>query len=399
MKPRTLALLAGLATGAEAQVAARVDLGVGGPGEGRPGTAALWSVSPGTLWQTGPFRFRADGEYGEFAGIGRGARGQVEGSWFARLGPPLLVELTGQGRGVALRSGALGLWDGGARIHLADGRRGLWAGSQAGGDGYGPTIRWEAAAWQRFGDLWVQVQGSQTSSIDLVLREGVAPDSLTPRSDTLFRQQLRVHTDIGTWLHWHHGPIQLAGALGRRFGIIEPAPGVELLNPGDGRPLALSSQKPKAVTWWTLEGRLWLTEQVGLLASGGYQPLDGSLRTPGGGFVRLGLSAALPRGRSAAPLASTPRATVELKPLAEGFQELRIAAPHAAEVELMGDFTDWLPVPLARAGGGRWRVRIRIPPGTYGVNVRFDRGAWMAPAGLPIMKDEFGGETGVLVVR
>jgi hypothetical protein len=400
-----LALLAGLAARAEAQAAGRIDVGVGGSDQRRPGVAALWSVAPSLLWQTGPFRFRAEGEYGEFAVIGQGAQGQVEGSWFGRAGPALLVELTGQARGTALRSGTRGQGDAGTRLHLAGARRGLWAGAQAGRDGRGPTVRWEAAAWQRFGDLWIQVQGSQTSAIDLVLRDGAAPDTLTPQPDTLYREQVRVHTDIGTWLHWRRGPMQLAGALGRRFGVAEPAGGLQGSpgNPADPT-LGLTTRKAGAVTWWSLEGRLWITEQVGLLAAGGYQPPDGSLRTPGGRFLRLGLSAALPRGGRGATgtavlLAPRPRAAVELRPLEGGFQELFITAPAAQEVELMGDFTDWLPVPLVAAGGGRWRLRLRLPPGMYGMNVRYDRGAWLVPPGLPVMKDDYGGESGVLVVR
>ncbi len=401
MKRITLALLAGLTTGAQAQVAARIDLRVGGSEQRRPGVAALWSLTPSILWETGAYRFRAEGEYGEFAVLGQGAQGQVEGSWFGQLGPPFLVELTGQARGTALRSGSQGQADAGARLHLAEGRRGLWAGAQAGRDGRGPTIRWEAAAWHRIGDLWIQVQGSQTSAMDLVLREGVAPDTLAPQPDTLFREQVRVHTDIGTWLHWRRGPVQLAGALGRRFGVSEPAGGVRV-NPGTGDPtLAASVQRSRAVTWWTLEGRLWLTERVGLIASGGYQPPDGSLRTPGGRFLKLGLSAALPRGRrETASLLPAPRGrTVELRPLAGGFQELLVTAPGAREVELMGEFTDWLPVALVPAGGGRWRLRVRLRPGAYGLNVRYDRGAWVVPAGLPVMKDDFGGETGMLLVQ
>jgi len=403
-----LALLAGLAAGAEAQVAGRVDVGVGGSDQRRPGAAALWSVAPTLLWETGPFRFRARGEYGEFAVIGQGAQGQIEGSWFGRAGAPFLVELTGQARGTALSSGARAQGDAGARLHLVEARRGLWAGAQAGRDGRGPTIRWEAAAWQRFGDLWIQVQGSQTSAIDLVLRDGAAPDTLTPQPDTLYREQVRVHTDIGTWLHWRRGPVQLAGALGRRFGVAEPAGGLRGSPTNPGNPadptLGLTTRKSGAVTWWSLEGRLWVTEQVGLLAAGGYQPPDGSLRTPGGRFLRLGLSAALPQGRRgettpALRPAPQPRAAVELRPLAGGFQELLIAAPAAQEVELMGDFTDWLPVPLAPAAGGRWRIRLRLPPGMYAMNVRYDRGPWLVPAGLPLMKDDFGGESGVLVVR
>jgi hypothetical protein len=40
-----------------------------------------------------------------------------------------------------------------------------------------------------------------------------------------------------------------------------------------------------------------------------------------------------------------------------------------------------------------------IAPGVHRVNIRVDGGAWRPPPGLSVVRDEFGGEVGLLVVR
>jgi hypothetical protein len=60
-------------------------------------------------------------------------------------------------------------------------------------------------------------------------------------------------------------------------------------------------------------------------------------------------------------------------------------------VEIMGDFTSWQPVRLARQGDGWWTASLPIPRGTHQMNVRVDGGAWGVPPGLTTVKDEFGG--------
>jgi hypothetical protein len=92
-----------------------------------------------------------------------------------------------------------------------------------------------------------------------------------------------------------------------------------------------------------------------------------------------------------------------------GARVLRVLVPGARRVELMGDFTDWTPVALApldrrAAGRGRdgddvWLAELVIAPGVHRVNVRVDGGPWRPPPGLSVVRDEFGGEVGLLVVR
>ena len=73
-------------------------------------------------------------------------------------------------------------------------------------------------------------------------------------------------------------------------------------------------------------------------------------------------------------------------------------APGARSVELSGDFTSWDPVSLTAAGDGWWTARLPIRRGTYQVSIRRDGGRWLVPPGLVGVRDEFGGEAGILVI-
>jgi hypothetical protein len=74
-------------------------------------------------------------------------------------------------------------------------------------------------------------------------------------------------------------------------------------------------------------------------------------------------------------------------------------APGARSVELVGDFTDWVPLALSTSGGGEWSVTRAIEPGVHRVRVRINGGVWSPPPGLPRSVDVFGGEVGVLTIR
>lgn len=70
----------------------------------------------------------------------------------------------------------------------------------------------------------------------------------------------------------------------------------------------------------------------------------------------------------------------------------------AATVEVMGDFTDWLPVTLQPAGRDRWSVTLPIDPGRHRLNVRVSGGAWGVPAGTTSATDDFQGVVGTVVI-
>jgi hypothetical protein len=80
-----------------------------------------------------------------------------------------------------------------------------------------------------------------------------------------------------------------------------------------------------------------------------------------------------------------------------GLQTVRVRAPGAALVELMGDFTDWAVVPLTELTPGVFEVRLSIPPGVYRLNVRIGGGPWVVPSGARVERTEFGA-VGVVVV-
>jgi hypothetical protein len=78
---------------------------------------------------------------------------------------------------------------------------------------------------------------------------------------------------------------------------------------------------------------------------------------------------------------------------------LSVRAPGARLVEVTGDFTDWKPVSLARAGRDRWNVIVTMEPGVHHANLRVDGGAWIPPPGVPTAADGYNGTVGLVVIE
>lgn len=76
---------------------------------------------------------------------------------------------------------------------------------------------------------------------------------------------------------------------------------------------------------------------------------------------------------------------------------VRVVVDDGSRVEVAGTFSDWKPVPLTRTNEG-WEAEIALPPGRHRVAVRVNGGEWRAPRGTARVKDEFGGEAGLIVV-
>lgn len=91
-------------------------------------------------------------------------------------------------------------------------------------------------------------------------------------------------------------------------------------------------------------------------------------------------------------------ATLEIRPRRGPACTVVIRAAWARELEIMGDFTDWQPVPLTRMGDGTWEITLAIPAGVHRLNVRLDGGDWSVPRGATLAEDEFGGRVGTIVV-
>jgi hypothetical protein len=76
---------------------------------------------------------------------------------------------------------------------------------------------------------------------------------------------------------------------------------------------------------------------------------------------------------------------------------VRVRAPGARHVEVMGDFTDWEPVELA-PDGDMFSRAVTMSPGTHRVVVRIDGGEWHPAANTPAVDDDLGGRVGLVVV-
>ncbi len=70
----------------------------------------------------------------------------------------------------------------------------------------------------------------------------------------------------------------------------------------------------------------------------------------------------------------------------------------AGQIDLIGDFTLWEPVPMVR-DGSKWRVRLNIPPGTHHFGFLAD-GTWYLPEDAPdTVPDEWGRRNATLVIE
>ena len=151
--------------------------------------------------------------------------------------------------------------------------------------------------------------------------------------------------------------------------------------------------------WASIVGSWRLDERLTLIGSAGTYPADRVRALPGARFATLGIR--IRRGGS--PFEDWFRApdlpAFRIDTLAGGAHVVRIRAPRAIRLELSGDFTDWTTLPMRAGDHGEWEAVLPIGPGTYRVSVRVDGGRWRAPPGLVPVVDEFGTESGVVVVR
>jgi hypothetical protein len=152
--------------------------------------------------------------------------------------------------------------------------------------------------------------------------------------------------------------------------------------------------------WGTISGLYVLTPRIVLLAGAGSQPGE-----PGSAWERRSVATLGVRVLGPPEPAHRPppeirpgAADFRLEPRRDGRYTVSLRVPYARTVEISGDFTDWKPVALSRAGLDRWEAVVAIVPGTYYVNVRVNGDRWMAPPGVPEVEDEFNGTVGLLVV-
>lgn len=357
---------------AVAQTVGSLDAGLTRVGySGVPGITA-YSVSPALQLFRPNASLLASGVFSEFGGGGWSAQGSASGSLFVPSGSRFQVELGTALAGTIPDSGSgtadlLGL----ARFHLADARHGLWAGGSLGraydGVSWRTAAGLEAAGWARLGNATV----------------------VASTSPTWIGDSLRFLDNEAT-LRWVRGPVEL-GAYGGFRTWFEPAGAT-------------------ATAWGGATAAYWLTNNLALVVAGGSYPADFSQGLPSGSYITFTMRVATRRPPTPSKLEA--REYRLLQPLArpvvpdflvttvKGDSRLvRVRAPSAESVEIMGDFNDWRPRRLTKGTGGDWTVVIPISKGTHRMNLRVNGGDWGVPPGVTALNDDFGGVVGVLVVE
>jgi hypothetical protein len=201
------------------------------------------------------------------------------------------------------------------------------------------------------------------------------------------------YADAQASLSWKGESVDLGALLGLRLGD------------------QLTTLSANVRSWVSASAVFWIASRIGVAVGGGNYPVDPTQGFPGGRFVSLSLRLGQRRPTQPSneqinePLKLGAPAP-EISPAAGGFianragdvVTLEVNVPGARLVEITGDFTSWVPVPLVPAGS-RWSVSLPIKSGKYQVNMRVDGGQWIVPPGLLSMADEFGGKVGLLVIE
>jgi hypothetical protein len=277
------------------------------------------------------------------------------------------------------------------RLHYATDAGGLWGGVGAGFVAQGPylpdaLLQLDIGAWRRIGRTVYSLSATPTwlGRVDAIDAPGPTP---VGRLD---------YTDYVAAMRWQHPGAEFAASAGARTG---------------GRVDGIPGARRWLETWTTI----WVARRIALVGGLGAFPTDVQQGLPGGRYYSAALRLATGR-----PPVNDPAVRAELtlpyelnrlrrgRPNpdrftvvvdGQGLRVLTVRVPEARRVELMGDFTDWLAVPLERISADEWRLTLAVAPGVHRVNLRVDGGEWLVPPGLTAVRDEFGGAVGLLVVQ
>ncbi|MES2358719.1 MAG: glycogen-binding domain-containing protein [Gemmatimonadota bacterium] len=170
---------------------------------------------------------------------------------------------------------------------------------------------------------------------------------------------------------------------------------------GDGGIRSAAESKGRRA-WAMGVATVQLVGPVSMVGYAGAQPADPTRGTLGAAFTSIGLRVALgPSGaaRASPVISAVPEGTSVSAVADDGRRMISVVLENARTVDIMGDFTSWLPVPMTRAATGKWQIRIPLNEGSHRLEVRADSGSWVPAPGLPVAADEFGGSVGILVVQ
>lgn len=206
--------------------------------------------------------------------------------------------------------------------------------------------------------------------------------TLQSNTTTGCRYQSRL-TDLEGSVQWEHRLLEVTLRGGQRFG-----------NSFD--------VTPESRQWGSGQIAFWVSSKVAAVAGGGREPAQPTRGLPARSFGSLGLMLAywpIPRGVVPVESPASLVTAFELRPAGTAVQRVTARIGGVEAVEIMGDFSDWMPLPLIRRGRDQWELLVPMDPGVHHINLRIDGGKWIAPPGMPSMKDGFNGEVGVLVIK
>jgi len=312
---------------------------------------------------------QASGTFSQFSSGGWSTQGALSAAFFTPTRRTLSAELAAFAGGSTHQDGTrTGQATASGRLHTV---RARWGGFVGGGGG----ITWDGA-WRRLvrGDIGGWVRNDAGLAL-LTVNPIAVNDSIR-------------YTDGQVSLSRTVGGVDLSVLAGVRGGSQAPGVGTS------------------TTSWASLSAVAWLNPRLGVVASGGTYPVDPTQGFPGGRFLSVSIRVATARkpGTMRTIADGVPRSASLVEEFrvhrqADGSVSLRVKAPTARIVEVIGDFSGWIPVPLQRTGDGSWRAAFPLRPGQYQMNVRVDGGKWLVPPGLLSLRDEFGGSVGLLVIE
>lgn len=260
------------------------------------------------------------------------------------------------------------------RQHVVASNYGAWFGAGAGAtnrDGvFARSYAGDIGLWQRWGPLYLSGVVTRLQSADwpLLLASGVSrnPDDLVfDLRDAQLTAQLR------------YGPHDVAVTYTARAGTADTEASFE------------------ALTW---TGTLQIADRVALVGSAGRQLADPLRGLPQAEVVTASVRVSLgPKPLPVLERSLIARASIQPQPLGGGVLEVRVFASDALEIVIAGDFSDWRPIRMEREDGV-WVARVRLTTGKYRVAVQVNGGEWRAPRNLARVRDDFGGEAGLVVI-
>lgn len=300
-------------------------------------------------------------------------QGTAAASWLAGSSRSWRLELSGsagasQYAGRAAAAHVLG----GARLHLFGTGRGGWIGVSSGASGEPGAAPLEVAltGWSIRNRL-----------------------SLAGTATTTVLGEIR-YLDLVGAMRWSGPRLELQVSAGARPWA-----------PGQGADAGVVT-----TAYGEVSAAVTITRWLAVSLGGGKYPADPVRHTLGAAYLSAGFRLrTVGRATPPVPLQTTGVLRGRLMPTErdappleiEGSAErrtLRIRAPGATSVEVMGDFTDWTPVRLVRVSPTVWEVELTIPAGVHRANIRIDGGPWSAPGGARLEPTEFGGTVGIVVV-